>query len=781
MPLSCALRKLQSGGAGGRATRDQGDASVWWTNHVNDPVEGESVTHKITGNRLIDVEALAAVSTLSYSSISSTRTEAALDDFVTYLQENGAIDGITTQQHLQNWKEGRGKELLDSDVKKIPLELHESRTGIASSFSWKCTSESNGHDDDIWFIPKKMLGKRDTSIRSHSPRVPDFEHNARLVIAMQMNGSGGEDAAAVLGMLNMPGGARMRHTNFIAIEQEIAQVEIEVAHDAIRAGLDEEIKRTVEETMGDMTYEQWRALSDEERPRIGLVASFDTGWQKRSSGNTYDSLSGHAAFYGQRTGLMIALKIMSKKCTTCDRAAKFESEVVPEHNCPKNHEGSSKSMEPLAAVELLKSIYDHGNCYISTIVSDDDSTTAANCKHSHQARIDAGDMTVAEWPRTASGAKKKDAGLLPLDIPEPENAADPTHRAKCAVAKIFGLKKTHGTKGTDVTYLDAHRLKMYWGHWQKQSRNKPFDEFKRNSNAVIEHLFDDHTYCSHEWCPVLKAQAKLQEYKGVYRCKVKHAREYEQIKSALAPYLTDAKLKEIHHLYDSQKNESFNKSVSKYAPKDRTYSMTMALTARINIAAGVGNLGPHEYWTRVMERLGIAKKGEHTEAFLLDKTRRKKNHQDHQRRIPVKRHRAEKKSQKWRETSKRQGKEEKVGITYKAGVRNDDDEDESDERPSKRVKLNKKVGKVPCERCGRWDHMRLCKSCPQSNDYPRDHDVLYEEWETDKRSKGEIPDINGEEGHRPQDSAASEDEQNLDREQEDSSPSEDEQNLDREQ
>jgi len=401
--LVLRTEKAPVGGAGSRATQDDGDGSAWWTNHGNDPVEGESVTPKITGNRLINFEALAAG-----NSTSSTRiTEAALDDFLAYLQENGAIDGITAQQHLQNWKEGRGKELLDSDVKKIPLELHESRTGIASSFSWKCTSESNGHDDDIWFIPKKMLGKRDTSIRSHSPRVPDFEHNARLVIAMQMNGSGGEDAAAVLGMLNMPGGARMRHTNFIAIEQEIAQVEIEVAHDAIRAGLDEEIlKRTVEEKMGEMTYEQWRALSDEERPRIGLVASFDTGWQKRSSGNTYDSLSGHAAFYGQRTGLMIALKIMSKKCTTCDRAAKFESEVVPEHNCPKNHEGSSKSMEPLAAVELLKSIYDHGNCYISTIVSDDDSTTAANCKHSHQARIDAGDMTVAEWPRTASGAKK---------------------------------------------------------------------------------------------------------------------------------------------------------------------------------------------------------------------------------------------------------------------------------------------------------------------------------------------------------------------------------------
>jgi hypothetical protein len=123
--LSCALKKLQSGGAGGRATRDGGDGSAWWTVHGNDPVEEVPVTTKITGNRLIDVEELAAVGTLSYSSTSSTRTEATLDDFVAYLQENGAIDGIIVQQHLQNWKEGRGKELLDS--KK---EGNEEKRGI---------------------------------------------------------------------------------------------------------------------------------------------------------------------------------------------------------------------------------------------------------------------------------------------------------------------------------------------------------------------------------------------------------------------------------------------------------------------------------------------------------------------------------------------------------------------------------------------------------------------------------------------------------------------------
>jgi hypothetical protein len=38
-----------------------------WTIHGNDPVEGETVTPKNTGNRLIDVEEIASVGTLSCS------------------------------------------------------------------------------------------------------------------------------------------------------------------------------------------------------------------------------------------------------------------------------------------------------------------------------------------------------------------------------------------------------------------------------------------------------------------------------------------------------------------------------------------------------------------------------------------------------------------------------------------------------------------------------------------------------------------------------------------
>ena len=43
----------------------------------------------------------------------------------------------------------------------------------------------------------------------------------------------------------------------------------------------------------------------------------------------------------------------------------------------------------------------------------------------------------------------------------------------------------------------------------KSQEASPFEEFRLDSKAVIEHLFNDHTYCSKDWCPVLKAQMKI--------------------------------------------------------------------------------------------------------------------------------------------------------------------------------------------------------------------------------------------------------------------------------
>jgi hypothetical protein len=92
--------------------------------------------------------------------------------------------------------------------------------------------------------------------------------------------------------------------------------------------------------------------------------------------------------------------------------------------------------------------------------------------------------------------------------------------------------------------------------------------------------------------------------------------------------------------------------------------MTIALKARICIAAGVSNVGNYKYWTQVMDSLGIAK-GHHTKAFLLDKTRRVRYKHDYQCRLSAKRKRTEQKNEKWREIMKKEGNEQKVGVTYK--------------------------------------------------------------------------------------------------------------------
>ncbi len=80
---------------------------------------------------------------------------------------------------------------------------------------------------------------------------------------------------------------------------------------------------------------------------------------------------------------------------------------------------------------------------------------------------------------------------------------------------------------------------------------------------------------------------------------------YTKMKTIHDKYTTEARLRELWHPYDSQKNESINKRISKYAPKDREYSRSMSLTNRVAIALGVTSVGYLQYWLAVSLVLGI--------------------------------------------------------------------------------------------------------------------------------------------------------------------------------
>ena len=106
------------------------------------------------------------------------------------------------------------------------------------------------------------------------------------------------------------------------------------------------------------------------------------GWQKRSTGKVYDSLSGYAYKIGCRTGKIIDMCVKCKKCSICASANKYGAEA-PEHDCVVNWIGASGAMEAAVALEMASELLTktNGKVYIEYLVSDDDSSMGSHLRH----------------------------------------------------------------------------------------------------------------------------------------------------------------------------------------------------------------------------------------------------------------------------------------------------------------------------------------------------------------------------------------------------------------
>lgn len=109
---------------------------------------------------------------------------------------------------------------------------------------------------------------------------------------------------------------------------------------------------------------------------VSISCSFDMGWQKRGKG--HNSHTGHAAAMSLATGKVLDYTTKNKACRSCD-AAKKAGRQAKQHDCRKNHSGSSKAMEASAAVELFTNVT-KSNVKFSTYTGDDDSTTELHLK-----------------------------------------------------------------------------------------------------------------------------------------------------------------------------------------------------------------------------------------------------------------------------------------------------------------------------------------------------------------------------------------------------------------
>ena len=115
--------------------------------------------------------------------------------------------------------------------------------------------------------------------------------------------------------------------------------------------------------------------------------------------------------------------------------------------------------------------------------------------------------------------------------------------------------------------------------------------FQKGGNAVIHHHFNDHEYCTGDWCQHKTKSAEELVGLGKYRSKVEHADLWGQCQNALARFLADEKIADMFHDLPSQKNESFNRVIMRFAPKEICHGKSMSLTYRINVAIGINSIG----------------------------------------------------------------------------------------------------------------------------------------------------------------------------------------------
>ncbi|XP_062620759.1 uncharacterized protein LOC134282046 [Saccostrea cucullata] len=275
--------------------------------------------------------------------------------------EGEEVDYDYETETNSNWRQGRRIVELGFLVDKlcegcavchssIPLNItnivHEIRYGLGSLLTIRCQL-----CDGMTVVP---TAKRHRSPKESPWGRKTWDVNTKLALGMLHSGIGERKVANLLSTLNIPPCSK---TTLKKREREIGQAVEEIAHSSCSDAAVRERELT------------------EESP---VSASFDGGWQKRGSGKSYSSLSGHASFIGKKTGKCIAFSTRNKYCRKCDLATK-KGCSAEDHGCRKNWEGSSKAIEADMCISMLKNL-ERNDVSVGTIIMDNDSTTISRAR-----------------------------------------------------------------------------------------------------------------------------------------------------------------------------------------------------------------------------------------------------------------------------------------------------------------------------------------------------------------------------------------------------------------
>jgi len=312
-----------------------------------------------------------------------------------------------------------------------------------------------------------------------------------------------------------------------------------------------------------------------------LTVGGDIAWQKRSSGNSYSSLSGDASFIGQHTQKPIAWHVMGKACLFCQgwQRGKHKNNPIPQHSCRVNWDGSSGAMEPAAILEMYKLLFEKYHVVVDFLITDDDISIKATMKWSNADTMT--NLGLNEPPHIINPKGEKvvrpDKGGTPAHMPETKFAADPNHRKKSLNNVLCQLESYNNDKSMTMTKMDVLRLGTSFAH---MVRMLPYCEecnYVNKGKAVLQHHFDNHEYCGDWYCRKEQTQQQKEDAKKHYRSKETDPKLYNELEKRIDRFITLDAFKEVSHGMDTNTNESFNNVVAWLAPKNKTYSKSKSL------------------------------------------------------------------------------------------------------------------------------------------------------------------------------------------------------------
>ncbi|XP_061179391.1 uncharacterized protein LOC133188017 [Saccostrea echinata] len=313
----------------------------------------------------------------------------------------------------------------------------------------------------------------------------------------------------------------------------------------------------------------------------GLSVSFDGGWQKRGSGRSYSSLSGHATFIGNKSGKCIAFSTRNKFCRTCEVGKRRECDSA-KHDCRQNWKGSSKAMESDMCVNMLREL-DKQDVSIDTIIMDNDSTTIA---------------------RARSEVK-----------PDLKKMCDKNHTLKEFTNQLYDLKKVKNFR--ELTAKTIGHLSKCFKYCVSQHQGNG-EKMKKNLLAIGKHVFGDHSFCD-SWCGYLRSPLTYKPKNLPYNRYLTDVNLKTSIMTLLQKYIDKAE--KLSSLGSSQANESLNNTISSKAPKAHFYSGSESNDFRIAAAVAQKNLG-YGYVSEVCKdcditQIGAAFEGQIFSQYML--------------------------------------------------------------------------------------------------------------------------------------------------------------------